>query len=63
MQEKDFVNQPKFIHAQRTQRLDQPELEEEEIAQNLLPNRPDDITSHMTRGGPGDDSRPGRCKY
>ena len=58
MQEKDFVNQPKFIHAPGKGHNGGPELEEEEISKPL-PNRPDDITSHMTRGGLGDDSRPG----
>ena len=57
--EKDFVNQPKFIQdAPGKGHNGGPELEEEEIGKPL-PNRPEDITSHMTRGGPGDDSRPG----
>ena len=59
MQEKDFVNQPKFIHAMEkdtmvqntSQTPNDSELEEEEIGNGPLPNRPDDITSHMTRGG------------
>ena len=62
MQEKDFVNQPKFIHDKPTTGHNGGPPLDGVGSYNKDPERPDrpeDITSHMTRGGPGDDSRPG----